>query len=160
MECRNANAVKDGKAILSNRWSGWICAICVIAVSTAAVSATSPEPSLKEIMQGLRVDLVEVTDGLLTGDFDQVVQAAARISQHPPISDAQAQLIASELGAEMAGFEQFDKIVHELSLSMTAAAKQRNRERTIADYQQMVNGCLACHTAYQSRVTAALGTRP
>jgi hypothetical protein len=102
-------------------------------ISTIALSATAAEPNLKEIMQGLRDDVVEITDGLLTDDFTKVA-----------------------LGAEMAAFKQIDTSVHDLSLSIAAAAEERDHDRAIADYQRMLSGCFACHAAYKDRVGAVL----
>jgi hypothetical protein len=46
----------------------------VLLISIIALSATAAEPNLKEIMQGLRDDVVEITDGLLTDDFTKVAR--------------------------------------------------------------------------------------
>ena len=73
------------------------------------------------------------------------------------LPDDQVQLVAAELGAEMAAFKQLDNSVHELSVAIAAAAEKKERERAIADYQRMLNGCLACHAAYKDRVGTALG---
>lgn len=132
----------------------------LVCISLAATAATPAEPTLKEIMQGLRDDLVEITDGLLTDDFDRVAQGATGIANHAPISAPQVELIAVELGPEMAAFRQFDELVHELSLAISSAASERDRDRTIAGYRQMVDGCLACHAAYRDRVAAVLAGSP
>jgi cytochrome c551/c552 len=56
----------------------------------------------------------------------------------------------------MAAFKQIDTSVHELSLSIAAAAEDKDRARAIADYQRMLSGCLACHVAYKDRVGTVL----
>ena len=126
--------------------------------SALALAERTPEPDLKKIMQGLRDDTVSMLDGLLTDDLDAVAVAANGIAQHPSIPGTQVQLVARELGAEMPAFKQFDQQVHDLSLSILAAAKEGNRERAIADYQHMISGCLACHAAYKKRVSKVLST--
>ena len=128
-----------------------VFSILIIALSTAAA-----EPNLKVIMQGLRDNVVEITDGLLTDDFTKVAHGAVRIANHARIPDDQIQLVAAELGTEMAAFKQFDNSVHELSLSMAAAAEEKDRDRAIADYQRMLSSCLACHAPYKERVGTAL----
>lgn len=50
-------------------------------------------------MQGLRDDLLMITDGLLTDDFDRVAQGADGIAHHAQISAPQAQQIAAVPGA-------------------------------------------------------------
>ena len=44
----------------------------VITIPVIALSATAADTDLKEIMQGLRDDVVEITVGLLTDDFTKV----------------------------------------------------------------------------------------
>jgi hypothetical protein len=125
-------------------------------ISTIALSATAAEPNLKVIMQGLRDDVAEIADGLLTDDFTKVAHGAVRIANHARIPDEQVQLVAAELGTEMATFKQFDKSVHDLSLSIAAAAEEKDRNKAIAVYQRMLTGCFACHAAYKDRVGAVL----
>lgn len=137
--------------------------LIVFLISIIALSATAAEPNLKLIMQGLRDDVVEITDGLLTDDLTRVAHAAVRIANHPRIPSEQIQLVAAELGTEMATFKQIDTSVHDLSLSIAAAAEEKNRDRAIADYQRMLTGCFACHAAYKDRVgtllSAAAGSK-
>ena len=80
------------------------------------MSATAADTDLKEIMQGLRDDVVEITDGLLTDDFTEVAQVAVRVANHARIPSDQIQLVAEELGTEMAAFKQIDTSVYDLSL--------------------------------------------
>ncbi len=133
-----------------------IAVLACVVLSALALADTAPEPDLKKIMQGLRNNTVSVLDGLLTDDFDAVAVAANEIAHHPSIPGAQVQLVARELGAEMPAFKQFDQQVHDLSLSILAAAEEQDRDRAVADYQQMLNGCLACHAAYKERVAMVL----
>jgi hypothetical protein len=132
-----------------------VCIACVLIPSITGISAAEGPP-LKQIMQGLRDQVLEIADGLLLDDWDQVRLAAAKISDHPPIPEQQLALIVAELGPEMAGFEHFDDTVHELSLSLAVAARESNREQAINDYQRLLNGCFACHDAYKDRVAMAL----
>ena len=130
--------------------------MAVLSVLIMTFAATAAQPNLKEIMQGLRDDAVEIADGLLIDDFDRVALAAAGIANHAQIPPDQVQLVAAELGAEMATFKQFDLTVHDLSLAIAAAAENKDGDRAIADYQQMLLGCFGCHAAYRVRVGAVL----
>lgn len=111
-------------------------------------------------MQGLRDNLAQITDGLLSDDFERVAQGATAIAQHAPIADSQVSVIAAELGPEMAAFEELDELVHHLSLSISTAAKDRDRNRAIANYRRLVDGCLACHAVYKERIAALLPGKP
>jgi len=122
----------------------------------SGVTLSSEGSELKEIMQELRSNLVDISDGLLTDDFEQVARGASAIARHPKIPAVQVQLVAAELGAEMPAFKQFDKLVHDVSIEIDAAAKLADRDAVISGYQQLIEGCLACHSAYKERVAAAL----
>ena len=122
----------------------------------AVASEPAQEPTLKEIMQGLRDDVFTIADGMFTDDMDRIAQGASGIAYHPSIPGDQVQRVAAELGPEMPAFKQLDIRVHDLSLSIISAAEAQDRKRISADFQQLINGCLACHTSYKERVTNAL----
>jgi hypothetical protein len=128
----------------------------IASVFVIAMSSTAASPELKEIMQGLRDNTVEIADGLFTDDFERVALGAAGIANHAQIPPEQVQLVAAELGAEMPTFKQFDISVHDLSLSIAAAAEKQDRDQASADFHRMLDGCLACHAAYKHRIAAVL----
>ncbi len=117
---------------------------------------TDEATTLQEIMQGLRDNLVEINDGLLTDDYALVARGATAIAEHPQIPPEQVQLVAKELGPEMPAFKQFDVRVHNLSLEISVAAEVGDRAAAISGFQQMIEGCFACHAAYKDRVAAVL----
>jgi hypothetical protein len=121
-----------------------------------AVALTDETTTLQTIMQGLRDNLVEISDGLLTDDFELVDRGASAIANHPRIPPAQVQLVAKELGQEMPAFKQLDTRVHDLSVQISAAARSGDRTAAISGYGDMVDGCLACHATYKDRVAAVL----
>ena len=127
--------------------------ILVLAMVMATFAASD---DLKEIMQGLREDTNAIADGLLTDDFEKVVIGANSIASHAQIPPEQVQLVAAELGSEMPAFKQMDILVHDLSLEIAAAAKEEDRERAIADFHRMLDGCFNCHAAYKTRVAVVL----
>lgn len=130
--------------------------VTLVLIFATTLIASAAAPNLKEIMQGLRDDSVEIADGLLIGDLDRVAEGATRIANHAQIPPEQVQLVAAELGPEMPTFKQFDTLVHESSLSIAAAAEEGNHDQAIADYQRMLTGCFACHAAYRDRVAEVL----
>jgi len=124
--------------------------------SKVVAAEPSQEPTLKEIMQGLREDVFIIADGLFTDNMDRMAKGASGIAHHPSIPGEQVQRVAAELGPEMPAFKQFDMQVHDLSLSIITAARSQDRESAGADFQQLINGCLACHTSYKERVANVL----
>ena len=134
-----------------------IAAANLIFIFAPTVSLTSEGSELKEIMQGLRNDLVDISDGLLMDDFEQIARGATAIAQHPQIPSEQVQLVAAELGPEMAAFKQLDNLVHDLSVEISAAAALVDRDAVISGYQGLIEACLACHSTYIKRVASVLG---
>jgi hypothetical protein len=130
--------------------------VIALLVSVVVTAESAAETNLKEIMQGLRDDLLTITDGLVTDNFDTIVTGATGIANHDAIPGQQVQLVLAELGSEMASFKQFDTQVHDLALSIAAAAKAQDRETVMSEYQQMIGGCVGCHVAYKERVAAVL----
>ena len=131
-----------------------LASLVVVVMPTLAL--TDEATTLKSIMLGLRDGLVAISDGLLTDDFGLVQHGATTIAEHPRIPAEQVQLVAQELGEEMAAFKALDTRVHDLSLEIEAAAKVLDGAAARAAFTQMVDGCFACHAAYKERVAAVL----
>ena len=127
-----------------------------IAAVALPVTAVTGESTLKEIMQELRRNFLEVSDGFLLEDFDRVAEGARAIAEHPRIPPEQIERVANELGPEMPVFKNFDVQVHELSLEIYKAAQDSDRAAAIGAYHSMVAACFDCHAAYRERVAAAL----
>jgi len=134
-----------------------VAASCTI-VLAPTVATSGETTTLKAIMQDLRDNLTDITDGLLADDFGLVARGANGIAEHPRIPAEQVKRVAEELGEEMAVFKQLDTWVHDLALEVKAAAENSDRGALFSNYQKMVEGCVACHNAYKDRVAAAIGT--
>ena len=65
--------------------------ILVVLLLIPTVALTDETTTLQAIMQGLRDNLVEITDGLLTDDFELVDRGASAIANHPRIPPGQVQ---------------------------------------------------------------------
>jgi len=133
--------------------------LLVLGLSVMAAIAAAEQYSavtLKIIMQDLRYDTVKIFDALLTDDFAVVAETAERIADHPKIPDVQVSRVVAELGPEMAAFKQFDMRVHDAAAAMRSAALHGDRAVMQRSFQDMTNGCLACHAAYRQRVKSAL----
>lgn len=130
-----------------------ITALAVVALPGTAVTS---DTTLKTIMQEMRLNFLDISDGFLLDDFEKIAEGALAIAEHPRIPPEQVQRVAGELGAEMPVFKNFDVQVHELSLEIYKAAKDRDRAAAVTAYQGMVAACFACHAAYRERVAAVL----
>lgn len=129
----------------------------ILGLFLVPTAAQAGEPTtLQTIMQGLRDNLVEISDGLLTDDLERVEQGATAIANHPAIPPDQVQRVAKELGHEMPAFKQFDTRVHDLAVEISAAAKSEDRAAAISGFQAMVDGCFGCHAVYKDRVAGVL----
>ncbi len=121
-----------------------------------ALALTDESTTLQAIMQGLRDNLVEIADGLLTDDLERVERGATGIATHPSIPPEQVQLVARELGEEMPTFKQFDMRVHDLAVKIGEAARAGDKTAAIVKFQGMIDGCFGCHVTYKDRVANVL----
>jgi hypothetical protein len=137
-----------------------IDAVSLMLIFVPSIGMPGEADELKEIMQGLRNNLVDISDGLLTDDFEKITHGADAIAGHPQLLPLQVKLVAAELGSEMATFKQLDTLVHDLSLEIGAAATAHHRDDVISGYQRLLEGCLACHGSFKERVAAALKRTP
>jgi hypothetical protein len=124
------------------------------------LAATDEPTSLQVIMQGLGDNLADISDGLMADDLELVERGATGIANHPRIPPEQVQLVAAELGEEMAAFKQFDMRVHDLAVEIGAAARAGNSATAVSKLQEMIDGCFGCHAAYKDRVAAVLRPDP
>ena len=148
--------LSPGTAVRIRQWAKHTVLVLLL---VPAVALTEEPTTLQAIMQGLRDNLVEITDGLLTDDFELVDRGATAIANHPRIPPGQVQLVANELGQEMPAFKQLDIRVHDLAVQISAAAKSGDRVAAISGFEDMINGCFACHATYKDRVAAILRLR-
>ena len=130
--------------------------LAILAIVALPVTGMTGDTSLKAIMQAMRLNFIDISDGFLLDDFNKIADGALAIAEHPRIPPEQVEQVANELGAEMPVFKNFDVQVHELSLELYKAATNRDRAAAVEAYQGMVAACFDCHAAYRERVAAAL----
>lgn len=134
----------------------WVLIASAAIALVPATALTGEDDTLKGIMQALRQNFLDVSDGFLLDDFDKVADGALAIAEHPRIPDDQAKRVADELGPEMPVFKNFDVQVHELSLELYKAAQDGDRVAALAAYQGMFAACIDCHAAFRQRVASVL----
>ncbi|HNP36848.1 MAG TPA: hypothetical protein PKK10_13430 [Woeseiaceae bacterium] len=137
-------------------WRRTIYSCTILALLASSSHTLAAEPTLKEIMQALRDDLVQVLDGLLLDDPARIAIAAQRIADHPEVSVNDRQRVTAELQEEMAQFAGFDHQVHSLAVSIEAAARAEDLALVRAETRQLIDGCLACHSMYKNRIADVL----
>lgn len=133
--------------------------LLVLFISAAAFSDADSGIGLKKIMQNLQSDTALIVEGLLVENFETIDDAARRIADHPRIPPAQVALVAAELGAEMPNFKRLDTLVHDLALSIGAAAQEADAATVADNYKRMLDACLACHASYRQRVSKVLSSK-
>jgi len=123
-------------------------------VSSSTLPSNLP---LLEIMRGLEIDLAVIAHGIWTQDPEAVREAALRIADHPKVTPEQLSAIKRELGSELGGFVQHDQIVHNTAVELVEAAdSSKNLPDLFGIYRRIEQGCMSCHTAFQTRVSEAL----
>lgn len=121
-----------------------------------AFAEKEPQTNLKQIMQGMQTDMYAIMGGLFTGNLDQVATSAKAIAYHPQIPASQAQRISATLGPQMSDFAQLDRQVHGQALAVLEAAEKKDEKKVAEAFQELVDGCLACHRSYKEQLSRIL----
>jgi cytochrome c556 len=134
----------------------FIIGITVSLSVSDAFAEKKPQTNLKQIMQGMQTDMSAILGGLFTGNLEQVATSAKAIAYHPPIPASQAQRISATLGPQMSNFAQLDEDVHGQALAVLAAADKKDEKKVTEAFQELVDGCLACHQSYKDQLSRRL----
>jgi hypothetical protein len=125
------------------------------APEASAVPPAAPG-SLKAIMQGLEADLANVAHGIWAEDAEAVGAAAGRVADHPRVTPEQMAVIQATLGEDFAAFVQYDQAVHRASVALAEGAAGATAVEHLSGLQRIQQGCVSCHSAFRTRVSAAL----
>lgn len=136
-------------------------AISAIVITTSLLAGESTEAqtsqvTFKTVMQGLLANMQLVTQGIVMENFNQIATASAKIADHPKPDMAIRKKVMMSLASEMGTFKSFDNVVHGAASKMTIAAKEKNMEEVVSQYQTLIAGCQSCHAIYKARVTKIL----
>jgi len=121
-----------------------------------AEKSNADEDTLKSVMQGLLKDSLQINKGIFTEDFTMIEGAAKRVADHPTPGMLTKMKLASNLGSEMGRFKGFDDVVHNGALRIAKAAKEKNMDLVATEYYKLMEGCLACHGTFKTRVAEIL----
>ena len=125
-------------------------------VSPGSTATRVALPSLFTIMAGLQEDMAGLERGLWREDFDSIAARASAIADHPAVPAAEAQAIATVLGADMAAFEQKDTEVHDQAVRIRELAEARELDEILAAKAELDRGCIGCHTEFRERLREGL----
>ena len=117
----------------------------------ADTSTLEPKPLLP-IMQQLGVDMMALTHALFTDDYTTVMQRAAAVANHAPISAADLKRIEATLGGDMAAFEKRDAATHSASVKRHEAAASRDADAILQQLAEVQASCVTCHTQFRERL--------
>ena len=131
----------------------------VLTAFSASFFVVADDPditTLKHVMQGLLKDTQELTQGIFLEDFQQIEQAAKRIADHPKPDLSIRMKLIGKLGSDMSRFKSFDMKVHDVAVSISQAAVQRDMSAAIIGYHKLIDGCQSCHSDFKQPVSKLL----
>jgi len=115
-----------------------------------------PEPlELPTIMRMLLTDIDLINEGIYSENYALIQQGAANINAHPPLSPKSRQLVQETLGDRMPAFGEYDQLVHTRADSLKEAARQKDMNAILKNYQIIQQGCVSCHSAFQEEIRVA-----
>lgn len=124
--------------------------------STTAVESTTQNTSLAGIMQGLLIDTQQITKGIFTDNFEIIEKATNNIAAHPEVPKSTKMKLVNFLGPKMADFKAYDMTVHNAAVNISKAAKGKEMDKVLKEYQQMINACQSCHNHFKTSVQKLL----
>jgi len=117
-----------------------------------AIIAPAEAGTLKAVMQQLGRDYAALDQAVLVEDFAAAATAAGHIASHETPSMVQRMKIMAGLRTEMSAFKQADGKVHSLAVEIKQAAEAKDMPLLIQRQSGMLSACMACHTAYRSKI--------
>lgn len=131
-----------------------ITSLSVVLSNVALAHESSND--LKSIMQGLLNDSLVLNQAIIDKDFSKIKIAADGIADHPKPGIMTMKNVIMELGSQMSHFKTYDSLVHEISVKISEAADKKNLVTVKSNYQQLLSGCLSCHTKFKKRISNIL----
>ena len=115
-------------------------------------SADDDPKNFKEVMQRISVNMADLVDPILKGEFSKVHKIAERVANHdePPLM-LRVKIIA-ELGMDFIDFKKYDDEVHMNAVSIQLAAKNKDIDGMITGYGKTMQSCHDCHKKYRKRI--------
>ena len=115
---------------------------------------------LSKMMYDLGANAFSLGEALEAGDLDRAGVLAERIVQHPQASPVVLKVVKATLGKEIADFKGFDEKAHQAGEALAAAAKKGDLPAAKTAFGDLKAGCIGCHQAFRTRVSAALASAP
>jgi hypothetical protein len=110
--------------------------------------------SMQEVMQGLDVEMKNLTGAIIIEDYALIEQSARGIAQHPSPSGAELERIFSILGEDSNEFKSCDQAVHDLAVKLARAAERKNMKLILNIYDAMIAKTVECHARFKDRVAS------
>lgn len=101
--------------------------------------------TMKEVMQGLNVELKNLTDAIILEDYTAIEQSARGIAHHPPPGNTELERIFSILGEDSEAFKACDQAVHDLAAKLARIAEKKNMKDILDTYHAMIVKTVECH---------------
>jgi len=128
-----------------------------ISLPVFVTAQEAPDPTkLKYIMQEMIVNTQLLTKGIFYEDYQQIMQAAKNIADHPEPGLTSKVKLMNYMGKEMVEFKKLDTFVHDTAIKISNAAQQKNMPEIITEYHTLIDGCQSCHTNYKQSVSDLL----
>lgn len=130
--------------------------IGLVAGVTGRAGAEAPAPKIKEVMQHLGHNAEGLIRALMIEDFKAIAEAAEGVAGHAVLPPEEVQAISKALGSDMPKFKKFDTDAHHAAEKVVEAAKAKKIEGVMANVPTILGNCVGCHTAFRTKVQAAL----
>jgi cytochrome c556 len=134
---------------------GKIVGLAVSLLMNVAHAETAEEPlELRNIMQGMQVNMQKIEQGIAQKDWELVSQNALSIAEHPAPPLFEKLRIFAYMNTNMGDFKALDKITHATAKELAELALRDDKLELTARFTQLKESCEGCHSVFRAEFQA------
>lgn len=134
--------------------SKWVVASQFVIMSLIANSAsaeTNEEPmKIREIMQGMQVNMQQIEQGIVQKDWELISQNALAIADHPAPPIFEKLRIIAYMNTDMGVFKKLDKTTHQTAKELAELVLQKDKGDAGLKFTQLKESCQQCHQVFRA----------
>ncbi len=129
--------------------------VIVSLMANSAYAETNEEPmKIREIMQGMQVNMQQIEQGIAQKDWELVSQNSLLIAEHPAPPLFEKLRIFAYINTEMGAFKKLDKKTHTTAKELAELVLQNDKGNVELKFTQLRESCEQCHQVFREEFQA------
>lgn len=127
----------------------------LVAAMLTAAPAPAPAEGLREAMAEMEARLQRLTSAVFRRDLDRVEEAAVALAEAPQPDLGYRLWLLGRLGDDAPRFRRYAQSLTATAEALARQAREGEEAALYPAYRQVLDQCLGCHQAFQSRLGAS-----